>query len=775
MLKLPKAKLHSQVLRSRIIRELTLWVFIIPASFAITWFWLAPNRPAEAATAPLSSSGVMFYGDITNAGIMRDRLFTAPSTFAAEINGITGSASNILWVVAKTAPTREEMMIGSLRVNGTLQIESCTTACDANGDFTNRWSHASVSATQDCDTAPTAGTCTQPFDIAYESLNGKAMVVYAGDGTDGGTATDNDTIYYDEWNGSAWAPNSTPGTPDTSNSITMTAAGPIKWLRLVPEGDMLDKDRSNRLMLIAATDTGASTYALYTVYWDGSSWAYGPTNHFGAGLEGCDEARCFDGAWTKNNQGQSVFLLNYGFTESTPVDDIEYKTFTVNDTGVGTWSSEAQAFTTGGSSGWVQSASDPTSSRILVTASNDIASLDSGIWRDDDATNGFTKCATGGCPDALIEDTGGMQASSAFERFSGEALLSFSQSGNSNTDQYMTFASPSTWGTNTAGSMTSADDILVMRNWTNPNNDDIMVAEDDLDCDLIAIEWNGASYGTATTIEGSTSLTNGSGGCAVNATPSDAEASNSFDFAYKQHNAWQRNWRFYNGTDTASLPTTAYAAENTAPTGFARAAGIFRLRINYAERGRSVSSTDARKKLQYTTNTSGCTPNSGGIELGCTWTDVDDAGGSGIWRYKDLTCTATDCADNTLLTATALTGSGTCSLGLGCGTWVLQKSGGTVTNMDFTAQSGSDTVQEAEYIVEANGAQPGKTYYFRIYNTDLDTPIYREQDSADCGAGSATCTYPSLTTDGAPTTSDFMRHGNWFLSGVEQSFFYWVD
>ncbi len=774
MLKLPKSKLHSKALTSRILRELVIWVFIIPASFAITWFWLAPNKPANAATAPLSSAGAMFYGDTTNAGIMRARLFTPPNTWAAEINGITGSASNILFVTADTAPTREEIMIGSLRANGTLQVETCTTACDANGDYTSRWSHASNAATLDCDLAPTVSSCVQPFDIAYEQLGGRAMVVYAGDGTDGGTTTDAGTLFYALWDGSAWSPNTTPGTPDSTNTVsTSFSAGTPTWVRLVPEGDLLDKDRSNRMMLMAGTDDFGGTLALYTAFWDGTSWST-PIVHLSTALEGCTEARCFDGAWTRNNLGQSVFVMVFGFTESTPVNDLEYRTFTVGPTfGGGTWGTVAQAYTTASATGWVQATSDPTSSRLLFTNADDGSTGASAVWRGDDSTDGFTKCATGGCPEASIEDTGGQQMTAAFERFSGQGIVSYNDAGTTAGDSYMTFAASSTWGATTVTGMAPADDPITMRSWTNPNNDDIMMALVDIDCDLDTQQWNGTALDTAANdIELSSSVINGAGACSNNGAPVDATAGNGFDFAYKVHAAWQRNWRFFDGTDTASLPTTALAAENTTPTAFARAAGIFRLRINYAERGRSVSSTDARKKLQYATN---CNPNNTNAEVGCTWVDVDDAGGSGIWRYKDLACTPTDCAEANLLTATTLTGSAACSLGLGCSTWVLDKDAAATGNMDFTAQSGADTVQEGEWIVEANGAQPGKTYYFRIYNVDLDTPIYREQDSADCGAGSATCTYPSLVTDGAPATSDFMRHGNWFSGGAEQSFFYWVD
>src|SRR6185295_9295082 len=85
----------------------TFWVVFFVGLLAVT----------GVAQATVTGNGVLFYGDTTNAGILRDRVFTNSATFAAEINGTTGSASNIAWTVAKTAPTREEIMIGDLKID----------------------------------------------------------------------------------------------------------------------------------------------------------------------------------------------------------------------------------------------------------------------------------------------------------------------------------------------------------------------------------------------------------------------------------------------------------------------------------------------------------------------------------------------------------------------------------------------------------------------------------------------------------------------------------
>jgi hypothetical protein len=650
------------------------------------------------------------------------------STWGTEFNGISGSASNILHVVAKTAPTREEIMIGSLRVNGNLQIESCTTGCDANADFTNQWSHASVSATQDCDSAPTAGTCIRPFDIGYESRSGRALVVYAGDGADADTATDADLVYYAFWNGSSWSPNSTPGTPGTSNEINLpNTAGTPRWIRVIPDGENLDKDRSNRIIVLVAD----SNDDLFAFYWDGSSFDSGTTLE--TNLENCSLAQCFDGAWQDDNN----FIVSYADNDGT--SDVKYRIYTV---GTG-WGSETQAFTTATAGQWIMMAASPTSTRVMLTTSESGDDARNAIWRADDSTNGWTVCNVTDCPDTLTETVDGRESAGVFERFSGEGLYNYSDAGTTATGNFFTYTPTSTWGTKTRNSITTSDDTLSMNAWTNPNSGEIMLIVADVDCDTYAAKWTGSSFSTAAAdLEVANSMYGTI--CPELAAPGTdpGGAAFNYDFTWRIYTPWQRNWRFFPGTDTASTPSTgtALAAENTAPTGIVDGQDI-RLRINYAEKGRNISNNDDRKKLQYT---SGCNPETS-LESSCTWIDVDDPGGAGIWRYVDITCTPTDCADGTVLTGTVLTGSSTCSAGLGCGTWVLDKDAAAGANMDHTAQSTADTIQESEWIIEPNGATGGTTYYFRIYDVDQDTPIYTEESADNCGAGSSDCSYPSLT------------------------------
>ncbi len=706
------------------------------------WILFADSTPLSAL---VTNTGVFFYGDTTatNQGVMRARTFSPPSTAGTEFDGATASSTSfILWTTAKTAPTREEMMVGGLKVDGTLDIQTCTTGCDANADFTARWNNAGTTATQDCDDIPTTDTCVRAYDIGYEALSGRGFVAY------GDNVADN--FYYARWDGSAWSPNTTPGTPGVSNAVGLPGtAGTPQWIRVIPAGENLGTDRSNRVIVLVS-DTNDDLHAFY---WDGSAFDSGTS--IVTDLENCSNVQCFDGSWQDN----TTFVVTYGDADA--VNDVKYRAYTV---GTG-WGAETTAFTTAAAPLWIVSTTDPTSTRILASAVTTGDDAINAVWRGDNVTNGWTT----GCSDTSIESVSGMEAYAVFERFNGEGLHIFNNAAtNASSPDYCTYTPTATWGAVTAATVTSGDDIHKIKAWGSPNSDDALMVIEDVDCDTDAQHWTGSAWSTAIA---SIEVENSNYGvaCPNENSPGTAPSgiAYNYDFSWLFHSPWQRNWRFYDGADTASVPTTALAAENTAPTGFVISGGVFRLRANYAERG-TLSSTDSRRKLQYT---SGCNPNSV-LASTCTWTDVDDAGGAGIWRYIDPTCTATDCADGTVLTGTVLTGSGTCSAGNGCGTWVLDKDAAANANMDHNGS----TIQESEWIVESNNTATTTTYYFRIWDIDQQTPVYPEADASDCGGGAAACTYPTLTTGTIPppTMDQVMRHGNWFSNGLER-YFYWAE
>ncbi len=760
MLKLPK---HKRQLRIRILRELLLWLLILPAAFAVTWVGTYyTNNKVLADSFTIDDLGNLYYADTTNAGVMRvNELTNTTPVFAGQFNGISGSASNIVWIQAQSAPTREEQMIGSLRVNGELQIESCTTDCNANGDYTNQWANAGTTATQDCDAAPGSGTCVRAFDIAYEQLKGRAFVAYADSAAD--------KFYYALWDNSAWSPDSSPASPSTTNEVdfdTGGTGGTPHWIRAVAQGEDFDTTRTNRVMVLVSD----SNEDLWACYWDGVSFSC-TSSALETILQNCTFGQCFDGAW----QDENTFIAVY---YDTGASTLRYQKYTV---GTG-WSGELTTPTPVSLSSaglWVTALHAAGSTRVLVTTTESGDDTRMTVWRADNSTDGWTTCAITDCPDTGTETAGAPQSAVGWSRLAGTGLQMYNDSANGGDPvDYSKYTPTSTWAAVASTATSGSDDGLSMRARSEPGNNSIVNMKTDVDCDLYFSFWTGNAWnGTAADL--STALSNYGVTCPEQGTPAGGLGIN-YDFAWNYLKIWQRNWRFYNGTDTASVPTTALAGENMRPTGFNRTNGVFRLRMNYGELSHTNGSSDDRRKLQYTTD---CSPNVA-LESTCTWTDVDNTGGAGIWRYKDITCTPTDCADNTKLTASSgLTGTDVnCAGGDGCGTWIMSKDSATKTNMDLNGTVGGDLIQESEWVVEANGATAGKVYYFRMYDVTYSIPYYRQQDSLACTnnntVGGNSCTYPSLVTDGinAPSsTDDFMRHGNWFSGGAEQNFFFWAD
>lgn len=675
-------------------------------------------RQWQIASDAVASNGVIFYGDTTNAGKLKIITFTNPSTYGSEINVNLGSAINIMHVIGVTAPTREEMMVGYLSgnptTNGRLDIVTCTNGCDAAVDYTLRWTATSVSGTQDCDSSPTIGTCTQPYDVAYGALSGLGIVVYAGD-ADANSTTDTDKIYYAFWNGSAWSPDTTPNTPSATNELDLPGTGGTpKWIRVIPVGQGLANTRSSRaIVLVADSDDD-----LYAFYWDGSTFDSGTEIY--TTLGNCDRNRCFDGNW----QGNNNFLVSYTNSGSS---EIRYQQYTV---GSG-WGSDTQVYTTAATPAFVKSAASPTSSRIIQGSNTTANDTRSAVWRDDDASDGWTVCASGSCPDTNAEADGGPQMAVAFERLSGQALHVYNDAANGTTqgNKYMTYNPTATWGTSAVTGITPTDDHQSTRIFPSPNGNEIMIIAADVDCDVDAIMWNGSGFGTVlSNFELLLSSSNGS--CANSVPISGMAVTGGYDFSWKMYSPWGLNWRWTGDTSTAT-PGSWLAAENTTPTGVTATGYTMRLRYGFVNRGvvAQTLSAEGRKKLQYTASTTPDDPDT-------TWTDVDADGGGGIWRYDN--CSAG--TDDGAIPSAQLTAP----------------SGGTNTVGDFIEATGNITMNhnagpavavENDYCIESNGAAASTTYYFRAYDEQQLTPVFREQDddgNNDCA--SATCTYPSVTT-----------------------------
>lgn len=723
MLKLPKTRRNK---RKKITREVFKWAASMVFAVAVVSVFVTVYH-ASAIVQPL---GRLYYGDATNTVLRFILNSTYDFTFGAEQTYTHGASASLnRFIVSKTAPTRDEIMIGTLKADGALTVIKGINGYDVNTEYSTAWSNAGTGPAMTCE--GTKADCTRSFDVAYEQLSGRAMVVYADNV--------NQKLYYCYYDGTNWGPVSTCLPTNGSNDISLTSNGRPTYVSVKA------KPGSDELIMGVGIDVaGAMSVEAYR--WSGSAWGNSVSNTTAASTQGLNMGAVFDVAWDGNDA-----MLIYATTATV---EIKYKLWTG-----GSWGSEQDAYNTitnGSAVIWLMADSDPASRRIAASTVDNNSDFTAGVWKEDGSSATWSQEASDTTIEASGTAIGPMYTDVKWENTGSEVVFLYQDVGAGDSATYVRETCTGSGCTPGAATLITTtgqtNDAQSIQAFASRNSDDIMILSTDIDNNLITQHWNGSAWesGDAGVLENTLSLCsadNVATGCT--AVPAS--------FSYIPYSPWSRNWRFYNGTDTTNTPTTALANENTTPTGFSPTTGKFRLRfsvINSTAQGQD----DARKKLQYASGAS-CTPDTVEGDTDCTWTDVDDPAGTGMWRYVDCGG-AGICDDNSTLSATVLSGTPT------AGWWTQLKSGGTVTAMDHTALQ----LRELEYSVEANGAESGTTYYFRMYDVDQGRPVLREQDndgSNDCA--SAVCTYPSITTSGVATDA-LMRGGNYFSGGSEQSF-----
>jgi|GEM_PF-2258819 len=183
----------------------------------------------------------------------------------------------------------------------------------------------------------------------------------------------------------------------------------------------------------------------------------------------------------------------------------------------------------------------------------------------------------------------------------------------------------------------------------------------------------------------------------------------------------QTTYRFYDNADSVQ-PTTAKAAENTAITGVADT-DILRIRMAVQVGLNDLLVSTQAFKLQYGQG-SDCSAIS-------TWTDVDSAGGTGIWRGYD---NATP-ADGASITSSLLNSQSNALESY-------EEQNNSVNNPSAISEGSRG---EWDWVVQNNGAPASTDYCFRMVTSDGSVIQYTH--------------YPKLTTAGGTVVSVSVSDG----------------
>src|SRR3990172_917099 len=174
--------------------------YIILVTFTMAFF-MAPKVTYAAA-----GDGLLVYAQ-TNITTPRYRTYTAgsPGSFSAAASAQAAN-TQIQYVAMKTKPGATERIMGTL-----------STAASNNLTI-QRWNGSSWVSPVEWQVTSNLYDM-RVFDIIYENLSGKALVVYSGD------SANPTRVYFRYWDGSSW---SASGTYFTFT----TGIGDIQWIRL---------------------------------------------------------------------------------------------------------------------------------------------------------------------------------------------------------------------------------------------------------------------------------------------------------------------------------------------------------------------------------------------------------------------------------------------------------------------------------------------------------------------------------------------------------------
>lgn len=299
---------------------------------------LGLSWPGQPAGAVAQGDGMMVYGEGT---VVTPRYRTLSGTTWSAENSLPTAAAAVRYNITRAAPTRNELITGTVNASGTLTIYRW------NGTaWSNEWTVAT-------------GLGNVPrFDIAYEQSSGKAMVLYSRN-----VATTNEMAYR-IWDGTSWTA--------ATNLDAVRTSGIVQYIRLVA------RPGTNEL----AAAWGDANFDLSANYFDGTNavWKTEPSAALDANLtatvaNAAISSRVFDLAF---EQVSGKLVIVWG-------DDADdFPLYVTRTAGVsGTWGTPGSAgasFTVNAQD--IQLASEPGTNYIAYANTSDFKSGVSGNYAD---------------------------------------------------------------------------------------------------------------------------------------------------------------------------------------------------------------------------------------------------------------------------------------------------------------------------------------------------------------------------------------------------------
>ena len=304
--------------------------YIILVTFTMAFF-MAPKVTYAAA-----GDGLLVYAQ-TNITTPRYRTYTAgsPGSFSAEASAQAAN-TQIQYVAMKTKPGATERIMGTL-----------STAASNNLTI-QRWNGSSWVSPVEWQVTSNVYNF-RIFDIIYENLSGKALVVYSGD------SANPTRVYFRYWDGSSWS--------SPANFTFTTDIQTIRWIGLA------SKLNSNEIAVVAVGDTTSVNARI----WDPSSNSFPASTESGLlGQVGSSAYAAFDTAYETQS---GDLMVAWGSGPQSP-----YWNYA---TRVGsTWNIVTNPPALGGRTNDLTLAASPlgTSNRIALAAMDTLDDLSAARW-----------------------------------------------------------------------------------------------------------------------------------------------------------------------------------------------------------------------------------------------------------------------------------------------------------------------------------------------------------------------------------------------------------